>query len=57
MRPRGDGAGPDLRELAGPLREAARGKGGGGADLVTIVAANAAGLEAAYRSAVERLGA
>jgi alanyl-tRNA synthetase len=53
MRPRGDGV--DLREIAGALRDAARGKGGGGADLVTIVAADRQGLEAAYALASERL--
>jgi hypothetical protein len=54
VRPR-DAAGPDLREHAGPLRELAQGKGGGGADLLTLIARDAQTLRAAFDAAVTRL--
>ena len=56
LRPR-EAAGPDLREYAGPLRELAQGKGGGGPDLLTLIARDATTLRAAYDAALERLGA
>jgi hypothetical protein len=52
-----DAAGPDLREHAAPLRELAQGKGGGGADLLTLIARDANSLRAAYDAALTRLGA
>jgi alanyl-tRNA synthetase len=54
VRPR-DAGGPDLREHAGPLRELAQGKGGGGADLLTLIARDAQTLRAAFDAAVTRL--
>jgi alanyl-tRNA synthetase len=42
---------PDLRTLATELREIAGGKGGGGADLLTLVAADEPRLRAAYARA------
>ena len=48
---------PDLRSHAGALRELAQGKGGGGADLLTLVARDATSLRAAYARALELLGA
>ena len=56
LRPR-EAAAPDLREHAAPLRELAQGKGGGGADLLTLVARDGATLRAAYEAALARLGA
>ena len=56
VRPR-EAKGPDLREHAAPLREIAQGKGGGGPDLLTLVARDAASLRAAYEDALTRLNA
>jgi alanyl-tRNA synthetase len=56
VRPR-DAAGPDLREHAGSLREIAQGKGGGGPDLLTLIARDSETLRAAYDAAVTRLDA
>ncbi|MGH7724134.1 MAG: alanyl-tRNA editing protein [Candidatus Eiseniibacteriota bacterium] len=47
---------PDLREVTKPLLAVAQGKGGGGPDLLTIVAKDAAALEAAYVEALRLLG-
>jgi len=49
--------GPDLKSFAPELRELAAGKGGGGADLLTIVARDALALRAAYARALELTGA
>jgi hypothetical protein len=48
---------PDLKAHAGTLRELARGKGGGGADLLTIVAQDGSALDQAYARALELFGA
>jgi len=48
---------PDLRPLVVELREIAGGKGGGGADLLTLVAADEPRLRAAYARACAALGA
>ena len=55
-RPR-EAVGPDLKSFATELRELAVGKGGGGADLLTIVARDALALRAAYTRALELTGA
>ena len=47
----------DLKALAPELLAAARGKGGGSPEMVTVAPADAAGAEAAYQLAVERLTA
>jgi len=49
--------GPDLKSFAAELRELAVGKGGGGADLLTIVARDALALRGAYSRALELTGA
>ena len=56
VRPR-EAQGPDLRELAAPLREIAQGKGGGGPDLLTLVARDTDSLRKAYEAALSRLNA
>jgi alanyl-tRNA synthetase len=48
---------PDLKSFAAELRELAAGKGGGGADLLTIVARDALTLRAAYERALALTGA
>jgi alanyl-tRNA synthetase len=48
---------PDLRTLATELREISGGKGGGGADLLTLVAASGTKLRAAYARACALLSA
>ena len=50
-----DDASLDLRTLLPGLLAAARGKGGGSPDLVTVAPADAAGVEAAFALAKERL--
>ncbi len=47
---------PDLRTIAPALLATAEGKGGGGPDLLTLVAKNATALEAAYAQALAELG-
>ena len=47
----------DLKALAPELLVAARGKGGGSPEMVTVAPADAAGAAAAYQRAVERLAA
>ncbi len=54
---RRDVPGLDLRTLAPDLIATAGGKGGGGPDLLTVVAGDAAGLERAYALARARTGA
>ena len=47
----------DLKAFVPELLAAARGKGGGSPDMVTVAPADAAGVEAAFALAVERIGA
>lgn len=49
------GAGPDLKALLPGLLAAARGKGGGSPEIVQVAAADAAGAEAAFALARDRL--
>ena len=48
---------PDLRTLAAELKELAGGKGGGGADLLTLVAADEPRLRATFARACALVGA
>jgi alanyl-tRNA synthetase len=48
---------PDLKAIAPELLALAQGRGGGGSDLLTVVARDAALLDAAYRRALELAGA
>lgn len=48
---------PDLRAHAATLRDLAQGKGGGGPDLLTLIARDSQSLAAAYTRALELLGA
>ncbi len=54
---RRDLPGLDLRTIAPDLIAASEGKGGGGPDLLTVVAAHATGLEVAYALACGKTGA
>ncbi len=54
---RRDVPGLDLRTIAPELIAACEGKGGGGPDLLTVVAAHAMGLEVAYALACGKTGA